>query len=144
MYIILGKRTNATSDGRYAGDETSKNASPTAGMDTNGVTALILSVLKTKPYQFTEGHCLDIMLHPSAVQGEEGLKAFKGLLDVYENGGGMSLNVNILNSEILKKAQLEPEKYQNLQVRVCGWNVLFNNMPKEEQDEYIKRAENLK
>ncbi|NLE55834.1 MAG: hypothetical protein GX617_12915, partial [Lentisphaerae bacterium] len=41
-------------------------------------------------------------------------------------------------------AQEHPDKYQGLQVRVCGWNVLFNNMAKKEQDAYIFRAENIR
>ena len=36
-----------------------------------------------------------------------------------------------------------PEKYKNLQIRVCGWNVLWNNLSRSEQDAYILRAENI-
>ena len=32
---------------------------------------------------------------------------------------------------------------EGLQVRVCGWNVLWNNMAKVEQDAYILRAESI-
>ena len=47
------------------------------------------------------------------------------------------------DAETLKKAQVEPEKYANLQIRVCGWNVRFVELPKCEQDAYIRRAENI-
>ena len=40
----------------------------------------------------------------------------------------------------LRDAQRHPEKYENLQVRVCGWNVRWNDLPKKEQDAYIRRA----
>lgn len=39
--------------------------------------------------------------------------------------------------------KLIPEKYQDLQIRVCGWNVLWNNISKVEQDGFIKQAEGL-
>ena len=42
-----------------------------------------------------------------------------------------------------RDAQAHPEKYENLQVRVCGWNVRWNDMSKVEQDAYIRRAENV-
>ena len=42
----------------------------------------------------------------------------------------------------LKKAQQDPEKYKNLQVRVCGWNAYFVNLSKPEQDAFIRQAEN--
>ena len=57
--------------------------------------------------------------------------------------GGFSIHFNILNPETLLNAQKEPEKYQDLQIRVCGWNVLWNNINKEEQDGFIRQAESL-
>ena len=78
-----------------------------------------------------------------AVHDGDGLNAFYSLLKTYMSKGGMALHGNVFDSETLKKAQKEPEKYKNLQVRVCGWNVLWNNLPKEQQDAYIERAENI-
>ena len=83
------------------------------------------------------------MLHPSAVEGDDGLAAIKGLLDVYYDGDGQSVQFNIFDSKMLRDAQAHPEKYANLQVRVCGWNVLWNNLSPAEQEAYIKRAENI-
>ena len=34
-----------------------------------------------------------------------------------------------------------PRNYENLQVRICGWNVRWNDLPREQQDAYIRRAE---
>lgn len=143
MFILQGHKTSATPDGRTAGAECSKNASPSVGMDKNGVTALIESALSLRPYTYPESFCLDIMLHPTAVSGDEGLQILKALLMTYVKGGGMSLQFNIFNTDTLKDAQKHPENYKNLQVRVCGWNVLWNNMCAAEQNAYIKRAESL-
>ena len=41
----------------------------------------------------------------------------------------------------MKDAQLHPEKYENLQVRVAGWNIRWNDIPKKEQDGFIRRLE---
>lgn len=43
MFVLHGERTLATPDGRRAGEEMSKNASPTPGADRHGITALINS-----------------------------------------------------------------------------------------------------
>ena len=56
---------------------------------------------------------------------------------------GISIQFNIFDSSMLRDAQAHPEKYKNLQVRVSGWNVLWNDMSHEEQDAYIRRAENI-
>ena len=84
---------------------------------------------------------LDVILHPSAVSGEDGLNAFYTLLKTYMLKGGLALHGNVFNPNDLRKAQENPEKYQNLQVRVCGWNAYFVNLSKTEQDCFIRQAE---
>ena len=143
-FVREGEKTGATPDGRYAGDEISKNGSPSVGMDREGVTALIKSALKARPYTYCESFCLDVMLHPTAVSGDEGLEIMKSLLFMYMKNGGQSIQFNVFNTETLRDAQKHPEKYENLQVRVCGWNVLWNNLSEKEQNAYITRAENIK
>lgn len=143
MFVWQGKKTLATPDGRKAGEELSKNASPVPGADRNGVTALIHSAVRLNPMLYPESFCLDVMLHPSAVEGSDGPAAIKGLLDTYMKNNGMSMQINVFNSELLKDAQKNPDKYKNLQVRVCGWNVLWNNLSKVEQDAYILRSERI-
>lgn len=142
-FVIQGEKTIASPDGRKAGEEISKNASPSPGADRKGITALISSATRIDTVQCDAGYCLDAMLHPSAVQGEDGLEALYAVLMTYMNKGGASIHFNIFSPELLKDAQQNPEKYKNLQVRVCGWNVLWNNMNKAEQDAYILRAENI-
>ena len=142
-FVWLGEKTGATPDGRKAGEEMSKNGSPTVGMDRNGVTALIHSATGIHLSDFTESACVDVMLHPSAVQGEDGLKAMESILMTYLDEEGMSIQFNVFDEQKLLDAQEHPEKYRTLQVRVCGWNVLWNNLSRKEQDAYIKRARNI-
>ncbi len=142
-FINYGKKTKATPDGRRMGEELSKNSAPVIGMERRGVTAMINSALKCSPYLFSEAYVLDVMLHPSAVSGESGLEAMYALVMSYMKQNGISIQFNIFNTETLKDAQEHPEKYKNLQVRVSGWNALWNNMSREEQNAYIIRAEGL-
>ena len=141
-YVLYGKNTMATPDGRKAGEPLSKNLCPMSAMDKNGVTALIKSVTAMDHSKFPNGSVLDIILHPSAVQGDDGLDAFYGILMTYMKKGGFAMHGNVFNSDDLRAAQKDPAKYKNLQVRVCGWNAYFVNLTKAEQDEFIKQAEN--
>lgn len=143
QFIWQGEKTGASPDGRFGTQELSKNASPSVGMDKNGITALINSALKTRPYTYQESHCLDVMLHPSAVNSDEGTDIMKSLLFTYMQNGGQSIQFNIFDRDMLIDAQKNPEKYQNLQVRVCGWNVLWNNLSTAEQNAYIERSKNI-
>lgn len=142
-FILQGKDTKATPDGRKQGEELSKNSAPVIGMERRGVTAVIHSAIQTIPSLNSEAYVLDIMLHPSAVQGEDGLDAMCGLVDSYMMHDGVSIQFNVFSADMLRDAQQHPEKYKNLQVRISGWSVLWNNLTQEEQDAYIIRAEGL-
>ena len=142
-FVEYGNKTMATPDGRLSGEVLSKNLCASVGRDKKGITSLINSVTKIDHSLFPNGTVLDVVLHPSAVSGEDGLDAFYFLLKTYMSKGGMALHGNVFNSEDLKKAQKEPDKYKNLQVRVCGWNAYFVNLSKVEQDCFIKQTEGL-
>ena len=137
----FGKLTGTLPNGRRAGEPLSINTGATLGMDTNGVTSLINSVTKIDLSQFPNGTVLDIMLHPSAVDGEEAIETMIGLIRSHFAQGGMAIQFNIFDAETLREAQRHPEKYANLQVRVCGWNVRFTNLRPEEQELFIAKAE---
>ena len=141
IFVKYGQKTMATPDGRLAGEVLSKNLCATVGQDKHGITSLIHSATKIDHSLFPNGTVLDVILHPSAVSGEDGLEAFYTLLKTYMDKGGMALHGNVFRPEDLKKAQQDPETYKNLQVRVCGWNAYFVNLSKEEQDCFIREAE---
>ena len=139
----FGREVGALPDGRKAHQPLSKNLGAVTGMDREGVTALINSVTRLDFTQFPNGSVLDIMLHPTAVQGEEGLSALVGLIRSYFAQGGFGIQFNIFDVNTLREAQARPEEYANLQVRVCGWNVHFVNLSQPEQDMFIEQAEHL-
>ena len=143
MSYDQGKKTAASANGRLLGEELSKNVSASMGQNREGATAAILSATKIDATAFTSDAALDLGLLPSAVKGEDGLEAMYGLLMTFVKRGGHALHINVFDADTLRDAQAHPEKYQDLQIRVCGWNVLWNNINKEEQDGFIRQAEAL-
>lgn len=135
--------TASSPNGRLKGEELSKNLSASMGMNRESATAAILSITKIDATAFTSDACLDLGLLPSAVQGEDGLMAMYGLVMTFIKRGGHAMHINVFNADTLRQAQKHPEKYQDLQIRVCGWNALWNNINKEEQDGFIRQAEAL-
>lgn len=137
----FGKLLSATPDGRLAGEPTSKNMCASVGMDREGVTAMIASATKIDYSEIPDGTVLDLHIHPSAAAGEEGLDVLRSLLRVYLNSGGGALQMNVISPETLRAAQREPEKYRNLQVRLCGWNVYFLDLDTQSQNDLIESME---
>ena len=143
MSYIQAGLTASTPNGRLRGEELSKNCSASMGQNREGATAAILSVTKLDATICAGDFALDLGLLPSAVKGDDGLEAMYGLLMTFVNRGGHALHINVFDADTLRDAQKNPDKYQDLQIRVCGWNVLWNNINKEEQDGFIRQAESL-
>lgn len=138
--IDYGAKMAASADGRLSGQPTSQNAGASFGADREGVTAHILSVTEIDAVNVVNGNILDLDMHSSAVIGDDGLSAMRATLKTYFERGGFGIHYNVLDRNILIDAQANPEKYPNLQVRLCGWNVLFSDLSREEQEEFINRA----
>ena len=136
----FGEKTGASADGRRAGESLSQNTGATFGADRDGATAHLTSVAKLDTLHTPNGAIADIDLHSSAVVGKNGLDSLVSTLKTYFDKGGFAVHYNVLDTEVLKDAKLHPERYPNLQVRLCGWNVLFSALSEKEQDEFIARS----
>lgn len=135
-----GKNTGATPDGRLAGEPLSKNIRPSVGCEYRGISGLLKSFAAIDFTDAVDGAPLDFMLHPSAVEGEAGLDFMCSIIRIFMKNNGVNIQGNVIDLETLLKAEKEPEKYPDLQVRICGWNEYFINMSPVVKADFIKRA----
>lgn len=126
--------------GYKKGEVLSGNNSPTPGTDTSGATAIIKSYCKADLKKQSCGAALDIKLYPTTVQGENGINALIALIDGFTELGGFFMQLDVIDAEILKKAQKCPQEYKTLSVRVSGWNARFVTLNREWQDMVIERS----
>jgi pyruvate-formate lyase len=140
--------TVATPNGRNKGSFLSNAICPTNGADEKGPTAVTNSVGIALGGKTGEGEYINylpngashtITFNPSILKNPEHREKFKSYIKGYVENGGTCLQVNMLDSEMLKDAQQHPENYKNLLVRVTGYNAYFNAIGKELQDEIIAR-----
>lgn len=138
----FGRWTAATPDGRRAGERLSRNNAATDGCGREGMTALLLSCAKLDQADAPDGFIVDVIL-PASAQARDPAAAERivVLLETFGKMGGQSIHLNCFNAKMLRDAQAHPEKYEDLQVRVCGWNVRWNDLPKIDQDHFIATAE---
>jgi formate C-acetyltransferase len=136
----LGEKTAASADGRRSGETLSQNTSASFGADKEGATAHLISATKIDTSRTPNGAIVDIDLHSSAVRGENGINALVASLKTYFELGGFAVQYNVLDTNVLMDARKNPEKYPSLQVRLCGWNVLFSTLSEKEKDEFIARS----
>ena len=73
--------------------------------------------------------------------GEAGLDLLTSLLETYFKMGGEQIQVNMVSTETLRRAQEEPEAYRDLVVRVAGFTAYFVSLSPELQQEIVARTE---
>ena len=139
-HIYFGSVTEATPDGRKAGQPLSEGISPVQGADQYGPSAVIKSASKMDHIK-TGGTLLNQKFTPKILEGEEGIDKLAHLIRSYFKLDGHHIQFNVVSVDTLKAAQREPEKYRNLIVRVAGYSDYFNNLNKVLQDEIITRTE---
>lgn len=137
----FGAKTVATPDGRSLGETLSRNNVATAGCGTEGPLALMLSNLKLDQAEAPNGHIMDLLLPASLKRSPNGAAQVADVIRTYFAQGGQCLHLNCFDAAMLRDALAHPEKYSDLQVRVCGWNVRWNDLSKAEQLHFIKTAE---
>ena len=118
-------KRSASPEGSKRGDILSSNASPTPGTNLAGATAVIKSYCKANLKRQTNGAALDIKLFPTTVEGSDGLEGMKSLLIGFLNLGGYFMQTDVVDVNILRLAQKNPEDFKTLSVRVSGWNARF-------------------
>ncbi len=139
--VPLGLQTGATPDARLAGTPIADGVSPAAGSDVNGPTAAANSVAKLDHGIASNGTLFNMKFHPSALRGASGIEAFISLIRAFFDQKGMHMQFNVVSRETLRDAQLHPENYKNLVVRVAGYSALFTTLSKSLQDDIINRTE---
>lgn len=137
--VAYAPLTAATPDGRRRGVFLSNGVAAVTGMDRAGPTAAARSVGGLGLEAVPNGASHTLTLSPSLLRDAEHLTKLAGFLRGYNEHGGTALQVNVLDADLLRAAQKNPEEFRNLLVRVTGYNAYFVNLGREIQDEIIAR-----
>ncbi|MBS7262719.1 MAG: hypothetical protein KIG36_03845 [Eubacteriales bacterium] len=135
--FYFGDQCGATADGRLRGEPFTENMSPAPG-HARSVTSVLNSALSLPRATFHSGG-FNLRLPKSLVAGEEGLSRLMLLIDSYFTKGGTQQQWSFTDVEELKKAQLRPDEYRDLMVRITGYSAVFVDMSKLGQDQIIRR-----
>ncbi len=74
------------------------------------------------------------------LKSERNLRNLAAIIRAYFALGAFHVQFNVISTEILKKAQKQPEEYKDLLVRVAGYSTQFVNLSREAQDAIIERT----
>ncbi len=138
-YIGIGEGLGASADGRLSGEPVSSNFSPALGRDMEGIPGAILSYSGMHQSHLPAGGPLDLRLARRLVEGEEGTARMAALLRGFIDAGGAMMTLTVADTEELRAAQREPDKYKSLRVRMGGWCAYFTMLSREQQEHHIRR-----
>lgn len=142
FHFPLGMHTGALPCGRRARIPlTDGSVSPSPGMDKSGPTALIRSATRIVDCIKYASNLLNMKFHPSALESREAQVKLLALIRTYMSLGGHHIQFNVVSVDTLKDAQLHPENYRDLIVRVAGFSAFFIHLEPMIQNEIIKRTE---
>ena len=140
-HVPLGSVVGATPDGRYAGEQLADGGlSPMLGQDAQGPTAVLKSVSKLDNYLLSNGTLLNVKFTPSTLEGQSGLNKLADFLGAFTKLKLQHIQFNVVNAETLRAAQVKPQDYAGLVVRVAGYSAFFVELSKEIQDDIIRRT----
>lgn len=142
-YVPHGAEVSATPNGRFAWTPLSEGSSASHGADRTGATGVILSNnnIKNKGLAHYAAKLLNIKFTPNLVRGVEGTRNLSSFIRSILDKGIWHVQFNVINGDIMRTAQKEPEKYRNLMVRIAGYSAYFVELSKALQDDLIDRTE---
>lgn len=139
-HVLSGEVLMATANGRRRAMSLSDSMAPSQGKDTGGPTKMLNSVLKLDHTKVTGGYALNLKINPSIARSEKGAMALSSLLRAYLLSGGPQLQINFVDIDTMRDAQIHPDQHRDLIVRVGGYCEYFTNLDRTLQDEIIGRT----
>ena len=138
-----GRLTGASPEGRHAGDPLAYSVSPVQGRDRKGLTAAIKSLSKIPHHLAAASSSAILEASPGLLEGPS-REAFVDLIVTAIDLGVGQLQFNVVDEDTLKAAQDDPERYQNLCVRVSGFSQRFCLLDREMQNHIIARTKHTR
>jgi len=140
-YLWHGDKLGATADGRHAGENLPANFSPALFLSDAGLFSVIGGFTGKNLDRLPNGGPFTLELHDTIFSAPDSVEKVAAMVRSYMALGGHQMQLNAVNREALKDAQLHPEKHGDLVVRVWGWSGRFVELEKSFQDQILSRTE---
>jgi formate C-acetyltransferase len=140
-HVAFGTLTGALPSGRLAAKAFTPGLTPEAHAS-KSILDNIRDVAKLKPENMNNNIAFNVKVVPSAQETHQKIvDNIYSYVKTYSELGGMQIQLNVVSSKTLRDAMEHPENYQNLLVRISGYNAYFVTLNRDMQIELIERAE---
>jgi formate C-acetyltransferase len=140
-HVAFGTLTGALPSGRLAGKAFTPGLTPEPHASAN-ILDNLKDVASLEPTHMNNNIAFNVKVVPGAHDShEKRVDTIYAYVKAYNDIGGMQMQLNVVSSKTLREAMAHPENYQNLLVRISGYNAYFVTLNREMQMELIERAE---
>jgi pyruvate-formate lyase len=141
LYSSLAPRVGALPSGRRHGEVLGDGGcSPYVGMDKKGPTAVLKTMSKI-PQDRYKGIQFNQRLPVHIMRGPKGFEFWTAYMQTWHDLNIDHVQFNVVETKDMLAAQKEPEKWEDLIVRIAGYSARFISLPKNAQDSIIARTE---
>jgi len=135
-YTDAGKGIPATPDGRAFGEPLADSIGAIHGKDTKGPTALLNSAAKLNQKMALGTSVLNLRVQKQHIK-----QSLQALIMGYFEKGGMQVQVSCISRDEMLDALVNPQKHENLIVRIGGYSEYFNRLSPELKETVLNRTE---
>ena len=139
-HVAFGQRVGALPSGRRAGEPFAASLGAANGRDRLGPTALLNSVAHIDSTLSPNGYALNLRFDSRTLAGDQGVNILTALAKGFFESGGMEMQLNVLDPDMLEDARRNPGKYPGLVVRVSGYCAYFDDLPDAAKQDIIART----
>ena len=137
--IEYGSKVPATPNGRLSGEPISHGANPNPHFRIDGAVTAQSNGIASVQCGYGNTAPLQIEFDPGLTLDNGGLELVINLIKGHFELGGTLININVLDTDKLMKANENPDLYPDLVVRVTGFTAYFASLSPEFRDLVIKR-----
>jgi len=140
-HVAFGTLTGALPSGRLAGKAFTPGLTPEPHAS-KSILDNIRDVAKLEAKNMNNNIAFNVKVVPAANEThQKAVDNIYSYVKTYSDLGGMQIQLNVVSSKTLRDAMEHPENYQNLLVRISGYNAYFVTLNRDMQMELIERAE---
>jgi len=140
-HVAFGSLTGALPSGRLSGKAFTPGLTPEAHAS-KSILDNLRDVSSLKAENMNNNIAFNVKIVPDSHEThQQSVDHIYAYAKTFCEIGGMQMQFNVVSSDTLRDAMAHPENYQNLLVRISGYNAYFVTLNRDMQIELIERSE---
>ena len=140
-HVAFGSLTGALPSGRLSGKAFTPGLTPEAHAS-KSILDNLRDVSSLKAKNMNNNIAFNVKIVPDSHEThQQSVDHIYSYAKTFCEIGGMQMQFNVVSSDTLRDAMVHPENYQNLLVRISGYNAYFVTLNRDMQLELIERSE---